>query len=285
MNLLVLQATAIAGSGYSIPDWSYAIEEGHTIDSVTPDAIISMSISQMDRTFIAHREYPGVPIFCYNWDVYKWVWDNPRPGEYNYKQYGELLSEAEEIWVPSNCTGRRVEEWYGLTNWNRILSSVNYWDCDSVRDDGYALCCLREIPDPRWGIFQKTCQRLGIPYRETLHGVTYEEYKDAVAHCRFLVAPLYELSTGGLSLLEGYNLGKPCLISDSEWNGGRDYLGPAATYFVDGDERDFGSKLASMYVNTPTVSDESKEYMACQFTDKRMVQNMLSRIEINASKL
>lgn len=296
MKLHICKAGAIADTNLSIPDWSVAQELGHEINGFgfprpddsknwKPDAIISMSISQMDESFAAIERWPDVPLFCYNWDVYHWVWDNPRPREYNYPEYGRLLSYAKEIWVPSHCTGLRSTEWWGLHNWWVVKSSVPYWDHDNVRDDGYALCCLREIPDPWWGMFEKACEELGIPYKTTNHECSYKEYQDIVAGCRFLCAPLYELSTGGLSLLEGYYLGKPVLISDSKWNGAKDYFGNRARYFKHGDYENFKFNLKDMYDN-PVKEDQDgkptikhRNFVEHNFSSERMVKEMLDRIE------
>ena len=240
---------------------------------------------------------------------------NPIRGqEYDYCKYGHMLARAREIWVPSHCTGRRTTQWYGRTNWSVILSACPWWDYEGqcehcagfgrladssgmrrmtcgvckgagqrkVRDDGYALCCLREIPDPWWGKFEAACEELGIPYRMPKHEKSYEEYQDLVAGCRFLCAPLYELSTGGLSLMEGYRLGKPVLISDSEWNGGRDYFGKRADYFTHGDMDDFKEELGHLFAMrplSPALVEEQRVWIERNYSDRRMVDDMLRRIE------
>src|SRR5687768_637649 len=117
---------------------------------------------------------------------------------------------------------------------------------------------LREIPDPWWGMFEKCCEEMEIPYKTTRHELSYREYQEAVANCRFLCAPLYELSTGGLTLMEGHYLGKPCLLSDSEWNGARDYMNgfPGVYYFRHGDEKGFKTALKNMWRYPPEINRE-----------------------------
>ena len=336
MNFLVVSRVSIPAKDRTLPAWEHLRSLGHTVtvehpDSVPsdlqPDVMISMGITIMEETFRALERFPLTPLYCYNWDVYAWVWTNPRPGEYDYRRYGELLAKAREVWVPSVCTGRRTEQWYGLKNWRVILSACPWWDwpeepcpndclngflegedydgnpivneyggvkcmtCNGrgkikgVRDEGYALCCLREIPDPWWGMFERCCEELGIPYEMPKHEKTYEEYQDLVAGCRFLCAPLFELSTGGLSLLEGYRLGKPVLLSDSEWNGGRDYFGDRAKYFMHGDETNFKYMLRWMH-DYPWENSkfggnrtEHKEWIEANFNDRRMVEDMLRAIK------
>lgn len=341
MNFLVVSRISIPAKDRTLPAWEYLRSLGHTVtvehpDSIAPtgswkpDVIISMGITVMEETFHALEHWPKARLYCYNWDVYAWIWEPGQEGkkqayhacrgkEYDYLRYGELLKRATEVWVPSRCTGRRTTQWYGLENWSVILSACPWWDydrlcpdcqgkgegpeyapdsvpvvCDAcrgtgkvsgARDDGYALMCLREIPDPWWGIFERTCEKLGIPYRCTRHEVSYEEYQDAVAGCRFICAPLYELSTGGLSLMEAYRLGKPVLISDSEWNGGRDYFGDRACYFDHGSELDFAEALSEMYEH-PIIQPPSysKNYIETNFSDKRMVDDILRRIECTSRK-
>ena len=313
MRFLIISRVSIPAKDRTLPAWEYLRQLGHEVvvehpgsvkDNERPDVMISMGVTVMQETFEAIHRFPDVPFWAMNWDVYGWVWEPgqegkvqakhaSRPNEYDYLRYGRLLARAREIWVPSHCTGRRTTQWYGLTNWSVILSACPWWDHPNVRDDGYALCCLREIPDPWWGKFEQACEELGIPYRMPKHEKSYEEYQDLVAGCRFLCAPLYELSTGGLSLMEGYRLGKPVLISDSEWNGGRDYFGSRAHYFQHGNYGHFKSQLRQMYDGIPILRDKSllsarerdmppdykQAYIEQNFSDRRMVDDMLRRIE------
>lgn len=252
-----------------------------------------MGVSVMEETFDALRRFKNIPLFAFNWDVYKWVWldgmegrkqarHDSRRNEYNYVRYGELLKQATEVWVPSECTGRRTTQWYGLTNWYTILSSVPYWDYHNVTDKGYVYCALREIPDPKWDILEKACRELKITLVMTKHEVPYEEYQRTLAQSSLLVSHCYELSTGGLSLLEGYYLGKPCLLSNSEWHGGRDYLGSRGQYFQWDDYDHFKFMLNMMYTHRRDYREslaDGQEWIVGNFSDEVMVTKMLRRIE------
>lgn len=288
VNVLVCSKVSIPAKDRTLPAWEYLRSLGHTVvvehpdgasPSFEPDVIISMGITIMEETFEAIARWPSAPLFYYNWDAYAWVWTNPRPGEYDYKRYGDLLRKATEVWVPSECTLRRTKQWWDIDNVEIVLSACPYWDYDDVEDECYALCCLREIPDPYWGMLEKACRELRIPCMMTQHEATYEQYQKAVAHCRFLVSPLYELSTGGLTLMEGYYLGKPCLLSDSQWHGGKDYMGKRAEYFRYGDYEHFKFKLSSMYNDPPVLNrDECKRWVVENFSDQRMIDDFLHRI-------
>lgn len=281
------------------PVWEHARSRGIEVHSGPvgtepwrPDAVIGLSVTLMDQTFLAATKYPSARLYCYNWDVYEWVWEpgfegkvqarhDSRLGEYDYVRYGELLRLANEVWVPSNCTGYRTRQWYPRSpQWHRILSACPWWDHDNVRDEGYALCCLREIPDPHWGLLERACRRVGVPLKMTRHGLTEREYRDAVAGCRFICAPLYELSTGGLSLLEAYYLGKPVLISDSEWNGGADYFGDRATYFQAGSEDRLASAIEYMYGRHAPYHADHREWIVENYSDRRMADDILARLGV-----
>lgn len=295
MNVFVVSKGDDAENAH--PTWRELRRLGHTVVvgepsrklAEYPDAVISMGVTLMDNTIKAIELWPNARLYCYNWDVYEWVWTRPRreetpgtPAFLDYRRYGELLKRAHEVWVPSECTGRRTTQWYGLTNWTRILSACPWWEHDNVRDDGYALMCLREIPDPWWGVFERCCEELGIPYKAPQHKLSWEEYKDVVAGCRFICAPLYELSTGGLSLMEAYYHGKPVLISSSEWNGARDYFDldgrNRAWLFKHGDEDNFKDKLDLMYNNKIPVAKDCKEYITTNFSEERFARDMHARI-------
>jgi hypothetical protein len=289
MNFLICSKVSIPARDRTLPCWEYLRSLGHTVEvchphklhTCKPDVIISMGVTIMEETFQAIARFPDAKLFCYNWDCYEWVWSNPRPGEYDYKRYGELLKLATEIWVPSYCTGQRTTQWWRLNNWHRVLSACPWWDYDNVRDGGYILCCLREIPDPQWDWFERACKEANLPYKMTMHEQSYEAYQDAVAGCRFIVAHMFELSTGGLSLMEAYYHGKPCLINDSEWNGGKDYMGERATYFDSNNFDDLIYKLNKMYTDPLPVMSDHKEHITENFSDQRMVDDMLARIAVH----
>jgi hypothetical protein len=286
MKILVLTKNSIPTINRTIPVWASPDQSVsfhlNTIDD-HPHAIISMGVGVMEPTWRAIDLYPAVPLFCYNWDCYEWVWTNPRPGEYDYHEYGRLLSRAKEVWVPSRCTGLRANQWWGLSNWHTILSSVPWWDAP-VKDDGYLLCTLRRIPDPWCDEFDTACESLGIPFVRTdrASDPVYRDYKEVVANCRGIVNHYYEASTGGLTLLEAYRLGKPVLCSDSTWNGSGEYFGDRALYFRHGDRSSFQKALVALYKNPPSPSADCREWVETNFSDRRMVQQILERIHANS---
>lgn len=293
MNLLVLSRTSIPATGRTIPDWDALRALGVKVrlegpgdapGAGRPDAIIAMGVGVMDEAFGALARFPGAPLFAYQWDTYAWHWSAPRPAtatfrEPDYRRWGELLGRAAEIWVPSECTGRRVTQWWGLADWRVVLSACPWWDGPAVHDGGYALCALRRLPDPWDAAFEECCAEAGVPFRRTDHDLPYEEYQRVVAGCRFLVSHYYELSTGGLTLLEGHRLGKPVLLSDSQWHGGRDYFGGRAAYFRWGDRGDFKRALRRLWGEPPRPDPaECRAWVEANFGDARMCADVLARL-------
>jgi hypothetical protein len=288
MRILVLSKLSIPALNRTLPQWDYACECGHDVlvtdvideaKSFSPDVIIAMGVGVLYQTEWAFKRWPNVKRLAYQWDRYSWAVKRPRPGEYDYNLWGELLKQCNEIWVPSECTGHQAAEWWGLTNWHVIRSCVPTWECSDVSDHGYALCTLREVPDDYWGLFERCCEELGIPYKMTVRDIPRAEYERDVAHCRFIVSHLREMSTGGLSLLEAYYHGKPVLMGNSPYHGGRDYFGERATYFQHDDAEDFKAKLFHMIQKPPKLDRaECRRWVSENFHDSVMVNQMLDRI-------
>lgn len=292
---------SIPATETTIPAWEYMRSLGHTVwvehpDSKVitdkPDVIICMGITVMEQAILAIRRFPNTRIYFFQWDTYAWVWTSPRPsngrtfrGEYNYRQWGNVLESATEIWVPSKCTGKRVTQWWNLHNWYTILSSVPYWDYRNVQDKGYIYCALREIPDPQWNMLQLACKYLKLPLVMTKHEFDYEVYQETLANCSFIVSHCFELSTGGLSLLEAYYLGKSCLLSDSQWHGGKDYMGERAMYFKCADFNDLCDKLSFMWQNKKDNRESLKDgqdWVRKNYSDSVMIDKILGRINYHA---
>jgi hypothetical protein len=199
---------------------------GHTITDESPDAVIGMSISQMPRIWQMHHTYPDALLFNYSWDIYSWVWTTPRPGEYDYKRYVELLNESTEVWVPSVAEQKRHDK---LSIPTTVIKSYSLYFPLERTNGGYVFNAMREIPDEEWGWARKACEELGIPYVESDRNRTFEEYKDVLSGARLLISPNKEASTGGLSLIEGYYNGIPALVNGGGGNGGNEYV-PCTTF-------------------------------------------------------
>jgi hypothetical protein len=284
VNILILSKVSIPEAGRYIPDWhtlgySYRVTDQAEDLETPPDVIISMGIGVMEETFKAVGLYPKAKLFCYHWDCYEWVWSNPRPGEYDYARYGKLLAHATEIWVPSECTRMRTFQWWSLES-VVVKTSVPYWEHETTKGD-YVLCTLRKIPDRHWDSFEWACKEAGLPYKMLNHELSYTDYQKEVANCRFLVSHLYEASTGGLSLLEGYYLGKPVLIHSSLWNGANEYFyGRQHRY----QHVDCMPKLLELVWEHTPVEPDHRQFVTEHYSSETMVSQIEERLHANRAR-
>lgn len=283
MKLLVLSSVSIPEAGRYLPDWSllpmeFKVKFDHTDER--PDAVVCMSVSRTSQAFDALRRWPGVPFFVYHWDCYSWIWTRPRPNEYDYDFYGRMLKQAHEIWVPSRCTALQAKQWWDVTC--RVLRpSAPTWDAPNVKDGGYALCTLRRLPDECEGWFERACEELNLSYYRPNHALPYHRYQELVAGCRVVVSHYKEASTGGLTLLEAYHLGKKVLLTDSLWNGANEYFGDRAVHFPYDDYPVFRDTLGNVMQNSGYVAPDHREWVRENFSDERMLGEMLERLNAN----
>jgi len=205
LEILVLHRLPLRPTDLEEPAWrmvqhhhNLTFNDGRSWAIAEPDVIVSGSVTLLAETIEARLRFPKAKLACYLWDAYSWCFKAPAPPRakvwYDYTAYVEVLKAAHAVWVPSECTARRADEWWGIKT-KVIKTYCPGWDHPTVSDDGYALMCLREQPDAKWGMFERCCRELGIPFVTPLHQMEESEYRDAVAHCRFICAPLDELST------------------------------------------------------------------------------------------
>lgn len=260
------------------PEWMYPVRDALDAEVVedNPDFILCMSVSQMDKAKEALIKYPKAKLFNYNWDVYEWVWDKPRyPGEDDlYREYGEFLKKG-KVWCPSKCTVKRTKQWFGIDS-TVIRTFVPLWD-HRTTIGSYVLNPVREIPDRYWGRFEQACKELDIPYVSSNHNLSWAGYQSIVTRCKFIVSPLYEMSTGGLTIVEGYYLGKPVLLPDSPWHGGKDYMKERATYFKHDDYEDFKKKLKAMWEKGKPARP-NKKALQKEFSAETMAKSICSKL-------
>lgn len=176
-----------------------------------------------------------------------------------------------------------MEEW-GRKYWGHpmkhgkvIKTYIPYYDMPTS-DGGYILNPLRRLPDRNLDVFERACDELGLPYHSTDHQLNQDDFKKEVANCRFICIPFHENSTGGLSLIEGYYLGKPALVSNSPWQSGVEYIGDRATYFQWDDFEDLKNKLKDMYENTPKVAPDHKEWVKENYSREVMGRKIHERL-------
>lgn len=198
-----------------------------------------------ENSYRAERGLNPVPTVYFNWDLYPWQYDGPNP---SWRRYAEDMKRATAILVPSESVRKRTKEFCKRES-TVVLSACNPFDAEPF-DGGWVLDVMRHYSgDPNTGAVKRACDELGIPCIETGANLPKHEFERAVAGARLLVSSYYEASTGGLTLLEGYRLGKRVLISDSPYQGANDYFPVEkglATRFRWNDTGDLKSKIARL---------------------------------------
>jgi len=254
------------------------------------DAFLSLQMGHHAELIHLCRSFPHIKFITYVWDCYDWIWEHGRG--YDWKGYGELCQVSDEVWVPSQSQVLRLKQHWGIEKYDIVKCYAQYFDSDNVRDDDYVCNPLREIPDNHLGWIEKACQELEIPYQhggrkkgET--GRTWDEYKDFISGASFIVCPWYEASTGGMSLLEGYNLGKEVLICNSPYMGAKDYFGDRANYYepIYNDFKRMLQILWSQRYSFPSKPLEDKKEFCQEFTVEKMAERMYNKLcRITSSK-
>jgi len=277
----------IAPNSVNIDPWIPELtKRGHQVivnnlNIQKPDLILGASISVIRNINRASQLFPDVPMINYNWDVYEWVWKNPRG--YDWKGYGNLLKKSHEVWCPSDSVVRRNKEWFSIPEEKSIIikTFARLFDYDGdVKDCRYIYNPLRKIPDRNVGWLLKACRELDIPLVESGHKLNEAQFKKTILECSFMVCEYYEASTGGLTLIEGHKYGKPVLISDSPYMGAQDYFGDRAEYFKHDDYNAFKKKIEDLWENTPVLNRKECEDFVQQYTIERMVDKMQERLKI-----
>src|SRR3990167_9491963 len=190
------------------PHGNYSVTNA-THEAQNCDFIICWGVTQMGNALRVHQANPKIPLINYNWDIYEWAVKNPRKDEYNYKEYVKFLKDSVEVWCPSKSVEMRTQQW--LKEWENvevpthvILSHAPHYDDHEASDQNFVFNTQRENPDERLGWFEKACGELNIPYKSSKHQMDRGDYHKAMAECTFQVSAYYEMSTGGLGILEGY---------------------------------------------------------------------------------
>jgi glycosyltransferase involved in cell wall biosynthesis len=217
----------------------------------------------------------------YNWDMYEWIWKEPRG--YNWPEYGELLNKSVENWCPSEEVKLRAEEFFKCGSNHKVIKSYARLfeaDVENVKDGRYIYNPIRDLPgDRNFGWLDRVANKHNLPVYKSLHKLSEEEFQKKIMECSFMVCELYEASTGGLTLLEGYHYGKPCLVCDSEYMGAKDYFGDRAYYYKHDSFEDFERVVLELWNNTPKLDISKCRELTNQYTLDRMVRQMYNRLE------
>lgn len=251
------------------------------------DFIIGGSVGVSSEISRASNILPNIKLINYVWDLYPWVVNS---NMYDFKSYSEVLNRSVEIWCPSKEVLIRAEELYGLGNKCHIIKSyAEFYEDENniISNNNFIYHPVRPYNDPNLGILDTVCSELQYDLFRggNVHKLSYDEYKEKVLTCSFLVTEYHEASTGGLSLLEGYYHGKDILLSDSTYQGGQDYFGDRAYYFKDGDINDLKDKIIMLWNKSKNHIITKEELLdrrsyCTQFFIESMANNIIKRLKV-----
>ena len=239
------------------------------------DYILSINgLSQYDIFNNIVKHYPSIKSIMYVWDMYPWT---PYASGYNN------LKNYDEIWVPSNEVILRLKEIYDVDiNKCKVIKGYAEFFEDTNNlclNDNFIYHPVRSYPDANKGFTEKACMELEYNFKVPNHSLNYEQYQQTVLQCSFLVTEYNEASTGGLTLLEGYYHGKNILLSDSIYQGGKDYFGDRAYYFKDGDFEDFKEKIQMLWnIKDKVVDLKDRKEFCKQYIIDAMVTRIINNL-------
>jgi len=246
------------------------------------DFIIGTGQAYIHLMELFHQTFPKIPMINYTLDFYKTVWTAPNPHGYDWKLYKQYLNKCVELWCPSNEVILRMkEEGVEVEKCKIIKLWARFFEYNGeVKDERFIFNPLRPYPsDKNFGWLKRACSELQIPLYESNHKLSEENFQKVIAECSFMCCEYHEASTGGLTLLEGYRLGKPVIVSDSKYMGAQDYFGDKAIYFNDSSYEDFKNTIKDTWENTPKLNrDECVKFTDSIPSKEVMVDNMIDRL-------
>lgn len=229
-----------------------------------------------------YGQYPHIPVCEYSWDLY----DNQVEGGLNspdpasrdfWERHIERLKRCAKILVPSNWCKKPVWKRTRVST-STVLSGVRLFH-EAELESQYVFDPIRPL-DKDVGIAKRLCDNHGIP---CVHGKTSlgrPEYRKTVANCRFMVTTATQASTGGLSLLEGYALGKPVLLTNSPTSGIIDYFGkegerPGVYYYQWDNHDNLLHKLKHLWHNCPKLdADECRAWVESRYGGPALAERL-----------
>lgn len=254
-------------------------------DANQADTVLALQMGAYSQLVNYKKTFPNKKLVTYVWDCYEWIW---RSGEEKtWSAYGDVCKVSDLLLVPSTGQQLRLKEHWSIPlDKSRVVKAyAQYFESDNVEDRGYVCNPLREIPDRHLGWIEKACSELQIPYRHGGKkpggtGMSWADYKEFISGASFIVCPWYEASTGGMSLLEGYNLGKEVLICDSPYLGAGEYFEDRANYFKPNYE-DLKCRLKLLWgqkYTFPSRTLENKKEFCKQFTVEELAKGIKDAI-------
>ncbi len=227
------------------------------------DVFYLASIFKLNEAMTLKAQFKK-PVVVYCWDYYLW-----NHGKGQWPTYAAFLRHADLILVPSRAQQLRLKELLELDS-VVVKTGIPVYE-EEVSDGNFILDPVRYYPEENEKWAEQAAAELGIPLIHSEHQYTAEQFQRLVASCTFLTCAYREASTGGLSLMEGLNLGKPSLVSNSPYMGAVDYLGDKGYYFQYNDFEDLKKQMKFLWETRPKV--DGKKHME-EFSYQNMAKNL-----------
>ena len=224
----------------------------------------------------------------YIWDFYTWSlgWNSAgvkhEGGSFDWARLYPVLKKCKHVLCPNFGTQQNLYRFD--IDAKIVLPFTRFWDEHKIEDNNYvAVACRPYAIDPTDEWLIEALKSVGIPYV-----ATYENEKDfddpynfqkLITNCSFIASAKFEASTGGMSLVEAYNCGKPVLISNSMMNGANDIFGDRAFKFQYGDFKNLQACLLHLWNNRPKLELEDCRNFCKNFTADAMAERIIEVIE------
>jgi hypothetical protein len=189
------------------------------------------------------------PTFIFIWDFY---FENRQQDDSLVARLLKPYKDYITIMCP-NAGSKLCLESFGFTNVHCVRTFAQYFEGRSVCNRHYVCFAQRQYPwdmTAEWGI--RACTELNIPYMcNRDKRWTFEQYKDILSGCSFIATTNNEASTGGMSLLEAYNLGKPVLFPNSVTQGANDIFQDRGYRYQFDSYDDLCYEISQLWMNPP----------------------------------
>lgn len=243
---------------------------------------------------------PLMPVVQLCFDLYPIHVEGTRTGMNDtdkqlWQNYVQYLSEATAVIAPSASAARRIRGYVGHRRIHVVKTACDPWWREAAKDNGcladngcqsrHVLDVLRPLDDWGCGKTKQVCDELGIPCLESRCALSFAEFRAAVLNAGLLVSAYQEASTGGLTLPEGYALGKPVLINDSPMNGANEYFAGRAHTFRSGDLGDLKREIKRLWDNPPAPVADAASWVEKNYSDQAMARELATILhQVHASR-
>lgn len=226
----------------------------------------------------------------YVWDWYTW---NDRytskgtltpNGSFDRERLSTVLRYCDFVFVPNEGTRQCLIN-YKVKHAEVLLPFTRLFEPEEneVSDMGYiAIVQRRYANDPTGDWIMDAADDLGITYVASYQNYEYfknpEKFRKLITNCTFLASSYFEASTGGMALIEGYNCGKPVLISDSKFLGANDLFGNKAFKYKYWSYEDLLKQVKYLWENRPKLEINDCKEFCKQFKPEAMAKRIYERL-------